>query len=1268
MKFSPSQSKLIHINKNPFNETYFYAARLIYFADTDNKRAYGSASNKAQNLSPEEELKRRQQELENQTPESMLAKIDNLPSSVQEKAKQLWKSGNIMQKTLVIQLTEHLITPDQFRKLLKCLSGNDENSDERKQLFITLAEQAIFGNIASDAFEKALIGMEANNQECERLVADLKNGKIKGEKFTKEIKKLKIKTRENELPSYTPEQVSRLLHAKMNIMMTRIEDIENKKVGNLKDPEKLRKFAEDYKNAGENIINAHDDLENLFAEMAGTDENQLEVLRGLLWDEKYMGTHALREPVRINEQDIDPEALRSALEKIGGKEFAEKFNNKFVQAVHALQEARREMASVEYNLKELFEPINNAISEKYDLKKEIESAERWLGIKLREGVKIKCLQIIYNPQTQRQEYVWGESEIMRIGFVDDKYIEEGGEYKPGRGTMLIIVTGAGEFTLATMRKWMDMARASQKIETIEEAEKAAGLSEYGIKLAPGMNLEYDRNIGLDDRGEIITKTEKVKIEKIENGKIILDRPVTVLYKEEMGNRPIADSESGGWKIFENDITQQEFEFGEFVKWFLRKGVRPSLTINEANAALRAWGRNFGGEPPQIAVGNTTFRETPRSAGTEAVSIEGIQKFPDGSDAVVVKKTGGDNQTLTPAQFLETARKRELTDADPKKYADRAVEHIEDNQEKEKERSKAENEQKERIASAMKKKKGEGETEVIQPHVSTIKRLWDNTTFLSLQDVTFIFKTIYEYHVRRWQRRMKNNTGSVGEHFPIVGTDFVRMKEAAEHEEVENYKKGFEHVGIREMRERMYHARNKDELRAAIETLVEKGQMRWDDVRLWEAINRFTDPDKQIPIPLNMDPAAKVKQDPVTGAWKTGQDLLEPAIDAMWGEGIFGSYYNKNHHTYISKMNEYKAKGDQLENDPKGIGGLRGEMRKLLTIHKNGGWVNPQQYEGLYRFSIEKGKMTVEDKVYYLIQGVATGLLSLDRVGAINGDLLNHMPWLDYFTNKGSWKFGQADMPPDKKLGDSGGRPYTVDDYKRIAAFLDQDGIASKEYINAPGPRTAKFLWEIILGSRDSRVRIQKALQQSDRLDHDDTHFILPLLDSKKITQLTKTVGLQRDRFSNPAYLNVYPGFNQYIKTLGILEPDPEAVVKALASFVTYDAILDERYLKKHGSDYIRITRSEFKEGAVVDPVKPVAYHRDVLQNLVLEIGRAYGQDFKMIFEKTGPLGVNPANDQRQNKIEAQIASFEDTLTKIIATDDNGVKMFEVIRNANLRGC
>lgn len=387
---------------------------------------------------------------------------------------------------------------------------------------------------------------------------------------------------------------------------------------------------------------------------------------------------------------------------------------------------------------------------------------------------------------------------------------------------------------------------------------------------------------------------------------------------------------------------------------------------------------------------------------------------------------------------------------------------------------------------------------------------------------------------------------------------------------------------------------------------------------------------------------------------TGVDMLRDAIDSIWGDNYFNNWFTGNESKYNSGTETFFQEGNQLENDPKGTGGLDTEYEAMLQTHIAGGWVDPQRYEGLIRFAIDAGKSTLECKLFYIVCGVASGLLSLDRLGAIDGKYLNRLPWLDYLVDKGSVK-EPWQKPP--------GHAFTVAEMQEFARYLLTDpdpGRKGNQF--TPGKRTKDFMWDKILRHPKTEVRNNKGVRKGDEIDHEDTYFILPLVGYKDAIKACGSSGGRRAYFTAEGYMNAYSGFNEYIKRNGGFK-DLERTTRCIISYSAFDSVLDSRH-EPTDAVYSRLDDSNYRRKSVVDG-HAVKDHKDQLKGLILAIGNAYGKDFSKMFEKEHDF-KSKAGAEHQNEIQSAINRFPKEFEDLVFAD-GGEKMFAVINSTPLYG-
>jgi hypothetical protein len=217
---------------------------------------------------------------------------------------------------------------------------------------------------------------------------------------------------------------------------------------------------------------------------------------------------------------------------------------------------------------------------------------------------------------------------------------------------------------------------------------------------------------------------------------------------------------------------------------------------------------------------------------------------------------------------------------------------------------------------------------------------------------------------------------------------------------------------------------------------------------------------------------------------------------------------------------------------------------MLKKHKEGGReakVDPILYEKIIEYAIYYGKMGPEEKLYYLIQGIATGLLAPDRGSVINSAKINDYPSIDWFGS------------PTAR----GPKP-TLADVQEVAQY-DEPGF---------------FDWYHRVAMTCDRVtqRVDKTLTQGNKLDHDDlTAFLAYMSETTTDTMLGKNTdgfrlpltGVQNGTISMLHYMD------NMAENADLMPNTPEAFTRFVGSFARYDAITMNRMYRRQGNDYFR---------------------------------------------------------------------------------------------------
>ncbi|MBI4232766.1 hypothetical protein HY605_06055, partial [Candidatus Peregrinibacteria bacterium] len=534
----------------------------------------------------------------------------------------------------------------------------------------------------------------------------------------------------------------------------------------------------------------------------------------------------------------------------------------------------------------------------------------------------------------------------------------------------------------------------------------------------------------------------------------------------------------------------------------------------------------------------------------------------------------------------------------------------------------------------------------------LKSTWVNTRFMSIDDFWKMGKALWEYYDRRFERRQKERYSSVGTDLPFFAPEMKRINQSAETEEVNQFKETFDQKGIFEIQGRLRDTHNRDEMKAAFITLSEKGQLRWDDLDMWQNLNRFCRPQYAVPIPANGDPNTRVKE----GENRTGFDYLQFAIDSLWGEGQYNDWYSRNKSSYASNSKNNYEKGNELEGSQ---GGHGRRLKELLRAHMEGAFVDPHEYEGLILHAIERGKSTMQNKMYYMIEGVARvnkfgrTIMPFDRMGHINSEMLTRFPILEYLC--------AGVTRPDGKS-----HRMTKDDYVKWVRMWDADDPERC----APGKAVDNFLWNYVIPSEETQNRINKVLRNGEQLDHDDMFGYLPPATEEVLTDACKATTGSKKFLTIEGYANAFPGFSQYMRSLA--EKGRKTKLReAVKSYVRYQGIMTDKFEKEKDS-YQRMSYYTLNSSTIVSDLPPQAYINQ-MDETMKRICEAYAADepelaelIDLIYTKTGDIWSDREEKKKQDKINDAYRRFGDVFTKAVSSD-GAQKLVEIVNASNFEG-
>lgn len=904
----------------------------------------------------------------------------------------------------------------------------------------------------------------------------------------------------------------------------------------------------------------------------------------------------------------------------------------------------------------------------------LQEASKHTGINLQSGTQIQYAHpdpIHGNLQTV---------SIQKVEFVEQPVLDRDDNVIATQPANITIYLSDGQrLPLGRFMKWVNALDAYETVADKRDLETKLRLAEVQMELKSGQIVEYTKSFEPPDaNGTQKPIRDTVRIEQINDDRVVLSEPVVTLRAEEDPHARLT-----------SDRQAREMSLGEFLKWSRRNDMVPEIkTLTQLRDYLghynklsnTAKGRTPDSYPPlPVNKGDYMFRH----GGTNKNSPYRIEDVDD---------TGinfDDGTRMSLPQFFGWVRDNDVVGGNPddlakreKAAADRIGEVPSPPKDKKDSTKKG---WWQNFLSGFKDQENPFSIEKDKPY-GPIEEMWQEYMFLSIDDLIGLGKAIIELVKRKHQARSKMRYSQLGKYLPpkSLGTEMNRINQSAETEEVTQYKDAMNQWGVWQILENLHDTNSRFEAKACFIVLTEKGELRWDDIKMWECLNRLTSSQTTQGALLYIKPIAGPQLDPKTGRMVSGEDRTKGAIDALYGEGQWAEWFSKNISAYNNAKNAYENKGKQLEADPKGTGGLRGELRRLLSDWKQGKYVNPMEYEELIDFAIKYGKLTGEEKMFFLMEGLtakcASGaaegmtLLHLDRIGDLDGKYLNQFPLLDFFTNRGKKPFHPKYMSGEISLKDTA-HGYTVEDLELLRDEFFKEESDRCAFIPGEDTKFAQFLWEWMLVDPNFQVRLSKGLRRAEAMDHDDAHMYIPTATMEQIETFTGAYSGNQKYFTDEGYKNAYAGFNQYIVSLsnrcedlherkkrGLMIEDETIkvtegqVLQAVQSYFMFDSILDGRRDRKNDSK-ARIGDTQYDKPCVVDWAggdATVRDHKNQLDSLVKEVCRAYGINYEVL--KLYDKKTDYNDTREQDIIKGNMEQFlKRDLPDAIKNDPQGIK-------------
>ncbi len=480
-----------------------------------------------------------------------------------------------------------------------------------------------------------------------------------------------------------------------------------------------------------------------------------------------------------------------------------------------------------------------------------------------------------------------------------------------------------------------------------------------------------------------------------------------------------------------------------------------------------------------------------------------------------------------------------------------------------------------------------------------KGLWQTLRgieFASINDVISMCKSVGEDLQRMWKRRGERVQSVLGQSITSwipdnnlwglsyagqLKHEFQRRSSASELSEVQQWKDALKDLDSFSLQDMLRTSRTKDQVRALCELLIEKGRLNFNDEKFWDTLMFFS--------------GIKMPKDACRNNSILRDKWLQRMVTEIWSDkDKFYDWRQSNDNGIRSGKEKFTQVCDQLSNIRGGLAGTLERQLRLWTKGKQTGSipeeVNPHLYEKILHYAMGNGKMSMEDKLFYLVQGCRHGLISIERLQALAGEdggVLNKFPLIDYFTTHNN----------------------TLPELEEIGNRIQED---ADHFV--PGQKTTLWIHNEVIQNSEARARMSKAMsgERMQELDHEDIPTLAAIMDYKNVEEITGLLSGDRFKISYEAAKNWYTGGGGTAPK--ILARKAQLHKKGLARFTDQDCVNAARMItaythfdnivtgNAYGGKRIEVTLDQMDQsGAPSTGKHTVKEFRTPMHNFVREI-------------------------------------------------------------------
>jgi hypothetical protein len=401
---------------------------------------------------------------------------------------------------------------------------------------------------------------------------------------------------------------------------------------------------------------------------------------------------------------------------------------------------------------------------------------------------------------------------------------------------------------------------------------------------------------------------------------------------------------------------------------------------------------------------------------------------------------------------------------------------------------------------------------------------------TLKSIYMMAKQGFEFWGKRTERRNDRMASELGARIfgdTAIGREFSRDSNEKQDQRVSDFKNVHKSSNYQQLFKIIENAtkteRDKDEVQAAVELIMEKGELRWDSPEFLAMLGRLQnvvtfDPEKDIK--AYIENPAQLKQ-------KIGM-----AVTAIWDRPTWLQWKEDLPSKYKSRLDTHN--NDYREEVQKGsVDTYLGNALAQWTTGEVDTNFERSKFESYLKNAFDNGEMNGypngDRRWYYLIMGLTLKnpqgdtILSPDTLSRF-GELQNKMPFMDAFDDGVSWKKNGRVVPE----GTSGAhQAWNYDDFEAWGRYFE--GIDPRSANSAANKKhtikcVRRWLNETLLTTNDAQDRMAKA--QPTGIDRDDAGMLPLLMSAERLADglLRYSSGDKRPA-DDKYYVNLLGSFN-----------------------------------------------------------------------------------------------------------------------------------------------